>query len=281
MNDQQIYALMAKTPKIRAVQIADALDVDLEDVNEKLRFLVSMGDIVQSNGFSPNGHAAQVYDLSEKSRSRQGIAPLPAIQPPATEQSVASVEAPMMAPTPSAAPSAAPAASISPTSDEPGRAARALAFIETHGSATDAQLRAIMGLKDDVFPSSYLNMAVKAGKVVKVGREWKIGDGRPLRPLKRQPAFGVPLNLPGASPFDVPTPPPAAPKVKRQTAAPVPTEAPTPAPPAAPAQPLRCGVWLDGMFELRRGSVTTELTQAEAQVLRAFLNRVLPAEESA
>jgi hypothetical protein len=290
MDDQQIYALMAKTPKIRPVQIADALDQELDDVKEKLRYLVAMGNVVQRSGFSPNGHAAQVYDLSEQFKcSREGSELLGHIlsQVAPIAQTVPEVptQAPTIAPTPapSAAPVDTPAPATKPAKDEPGRAARALAFIETHGSATDAQLRALMGLPDDVWPSTYLSKDAQAGRVVKVGHEWRPGNGKPLRKLKRQPAFGGPLSLPGASPFDVPAPAPAVPKVKRQASKPVPADAPEPAPaaPAHAAPPLRCGVWLDGVFELRRGGVTTEeLTQAEALVIRDFLNRVLPAAAS-
>lgn len=266
MNDQQIYALMAKTPKIRAVQIADALDVELDDVKEKLRFLVSMGDVIESDGFSPNGHPAKVYNPSEKfKRSFDTVA---------AGQSAAT-EAPAVAPP-------APAAEAEPAKDEPGRAARALAYIELHGSATDAQLRALMGLPDDVWPSTYLSKDAQAGRVVKMGHEWKPGNGKPLRQLKRQPAFGGPLSLPGASPFDVAPPP--APKAKRQAVKPAPTKAPAPAAPAPTqtAPPFRCGIWLDDVIELRRGGATVDqLARDEALVLRDFLNRVLPAEESA
>lgn len=274
MTDQEIYALMAKTPKIRAVQIADALDVDLEDVNEKLRFLVAMGHVVPGRGFSPNGHTVQIYDLSEQFKgSPEGVALLGTVESAATDQPAMPAEAPAVAP----ALSAVLDAEIEAISDESGRTARALAYIETHGSATDAQLRALMGLRDSQYPSAYLSMAAQAGKVVKVGHEWKIGSGHPPQPLKRQPAFGTPLGLPGASPFDVPAPPPPAPKAKRQAAKSVSTDAPEPVP-AQSSSPLRCGVWHDGTCELRRGGATTELTQAEAMVVRDFLNRVLPAE---
>jgi predicted transcriptional regulator len=72
MNDQKIYELMFKTPGIRAVQIADALDAELVDVSEALKALVEIGDVVQSKGFSPNGRQAMIYNLSETfKRSRQ------------------------------------------------------------------------------------------------------------------------------------------------------------------------------------------------------------------
>jgi hypothetical protein len=275
MNDQQIYTMMAATPRIRAVQIADALGQELTEVSKALRLLVEIGDVVRTSGTTPEGSPTQYYDLSEQFWcSREGIALAAANdQTAATEVLTAA---------PAAAPLEIPTLitlqdpAVQPV--EPGRAARALTYIAEHGSATDVQLRVVMGLPDDVFPSSYLSKDAQAGRVVKVDREWKLGDGRPLRPLSRQPAFGAPLGLPGASPFDVPAPPPPAPKVRRQVVTPDPAEVPAPAPvtraPAAPA--LRCGVWLDGTFELRRGDVTTELTQAEALVLRDFLNRVLP-----
>lgn len=75
MNDQQIYALMAKTPGLRAVQIADALDQELVDVSNALRSLVEVGDVVQTKGIAPNGHQAMMYDLSDEfKKSREGKA---------------------------------------------------------------------------------------------------------------------------------------------------------------------------------------------------------------
>ena len=305
MSDQKIYALMAKTPKIRAVQIADALGKDLKVVSDTLRDLVEIGDVVQSKGFSPDGRPAQVYDLSESFKcSRAGSELLGHILtqvPPLTP--VASTAAPIDAPTvaPSAGPADAPVPATEPANDEPGRAARALAFIAENGSATDAQLRTLMGLRDDVYPSSYLTKDAQAGTVVKVGREWKLGDSVPLRPLTRQPAFGAPLGLLGATPFAALAAPPLAPpstpstppsKVKRQLA-PTPTPTPTLAP--APTAPIdsapvpvvtvpvfRCGLWSDGTLEMQRNGVTVAVVhEDEAETVLNFMDRLRPTREVA
>jgi hypothetical protein len=277
MNDQQIYTLIARTPGIRATEVADALGADLKEVSEKLRFLVELGDVVRSRGFTPEGSPAQVYELSEQFK----VSPMGMTLPASLEaESASAAPTPVPPVAPASAPSDEPVAEVKPGKEEPGRAARALAYIAAVGSATDAQLRVVMGLPDDVYPSSYLTKDAQAGKVVKIGREWKIGDGVPLRPLPRQPAFGAPLGLPGASPFDVPAPP--APKAKHQATA---TPAPAPDLPAdpVPAVPaFRCGLWSDGTLEMQRDGVTVAAVhEDEAETLLNFLDRVRPAKEAA
>jgi hypothetical protein len=63
MNDQQILEQLARHPESRAVQLADRLDVDLEDVQTALAALVAAGDVIASDGTSPAGFPCQLYRL--------------------------------------------------------------------------------------------------------------------------------------------------------------------------------------------------------------------------
>jgi hypothetical protein len=245
MNDQQIYTLMAKTPKIRAVQIADALDQELEDVQKALRPLVEIGDVVESDGRSPNGYPTKIYDLSDKfKRSWDGAAlAIPTFVPSQSEKLT--------------------------------KVAIAIAHLTEHGRATSTELRDVLGLADKKgSPSSYIKDALRDGRVKWDGKVYVLG-GAPCRA-----AFGGSLNLPGSTPFPPPFPPPAPPppatKTQRQPGTPGPVVS------VQTAQPFRCGMWLDDVIELQRGGATVDkLARDEALVLRDFLNRVLPTEESA
>jgi hypothetical protein len=153
-----------------------------------------------------------------------------------------------------------------------------------------------MALKDKDYPSSYLSGAMQAGKVVKMGGEWRPGDGRPLRPLTRQPAFGGALGLPGATPFAAPAAPPApsppssppvaAPKAERQAvaaAASVPDVPSDPPPvPVLKTPVFRCGLWSDGTLEMQRDGVTVAVVhEGEAETVLSFMDRLRPVREIA
>lgn len=295
MNDQQIYALMLATPALRAVQIADKLDVPLVDVSAALRSLVAVGDVVRSSGTAPNGQPAQLYDLSpefRKSRecvkltasiAAKGGGAIPATQAPAAPPAptpVAPAADPAPPPPPEAAkPTDAAPADVPRVAPPPGRQALAIAYIKEHGRATDAQLRVVMGLKKTEYPSAYLSRPAQLGQVAKVGHEWQVGDGKPVRSIAKLPPFGGSLGLPGATPF--PRAPAAA--APEQANAAAPTQALVVAElPVSPAAAFRCGLWSDGVIELQRNGVTVAAVQkGEAETLLKFLDRVLPGGEVA
>ena len=179
MNDQKIFELMAKTPGIRAVQIADALDAELVDVSAAMRSLVEVGDVVQSKGFSPNGHPAQIYDLSEAfKKSKEGLAILAAVTPKAEPAPLAvpvfAKPAPP-APAPVATPVFVPAAQPPTIGAGPSIADLGIAYIVKHGAVSQEDLRIAMRLGKGIYPSSYLLSAIRSGKVHKDGNFWKPG----------------------------------------------------------------------------------------------------------
>lgn len=246
MNDQQIQVLMAKTPDIRAVQISDALDKPLTDVSQALRSLVEVGDVVASKGFSPNGHPAQLYNLSDEFKKSKEYKSVMAI--------VAAQQPPAAAPSPVAArPAPAPVATpVFIPADQPtsSRAERGIAYITKHLRATQDDLRKAMGLSKAQYPAAFLSAAIRSGKLHKDGDIWKLGAA----PLDSVVEVG---NIAVASTDSSPIP---AAVVHAIAAAPV----------------FRCGLWSDGMLELQRnGSTVAVLEQQEGEQLVGFVNRML------
>lgn len=260
MNDEQLYTLIAKTPQIRAVQIADALNQELVDVSNALRPLVEVGDVIQSDGVSPKGNATQVYTLSKEFlRSAEGVAVMARVSEGSTPAGAAQAIAALRM-------------QASPKAPAGTRVSKAIAYIEQHGRATSIELREVMGLADRTgSPSAYLKCALDDGRVKWDGKQYLIGT--PKSPGK---AFGGALSLPGSTPHPALPMPAPRPQAAPQACA---TVQPQSAP-ALDAPAFRCGIWLDDVVELQRGDISLgKLPRAEALVLRDFLNRVLPAGE--
>lgn len=246
MNDQQIYQLMAKTPNIRAVQIADALDKDLSDVSEALRSLVTCGDVVAHTGEAPNRQPTRMYNLSDDfKRSKDGRALL-------TSVVGAMLAEPVPIPVP-ATPSPVPAAFPTPvfaTQDEMApvrtKAQVVIEHLTFHKSATDAEMRTVMGLPKTSTPRAYLQAHVKSGKIVRdAGGVWTLGDGTPLPPAGQSPSLrkynktkpGPVAQFKPTAKDPWPAPAPKAPEIKPQASPSTKEEAapmsqPEPKPPA-------------------------------------------------
>jgi hypothetical protein len=276
VNDQKIYALMLKTPGIRAVQIADALDKDLADVSAALRPLVEVGDVVQSKGLSPNGHPAMVYDLSDAFKKSREYKALVATLPQGQAQSTTPAAAVVLEPTSSPPPNEAATSKVD----------RAIAFITKFGAASDNELRDAMTLPAKASPLAYLASAVKAGRVVRDGSHWKLGNGQRQSvaskpaPMVKPDATAQPDdvanvltvgNIVVASRDSKPIPPAVVAAIASSS------EPAVALPPVAPAAPVfRCGLWSDGVLELQRDGMTVAtLEQAEGEQLASFVNRML------
>ncbi len=248
MDERKIFECIAKKqPGVRAVQISDLLDVPLSEVSEALRDLVEGGQLVRKSGFAPNGAPAQQYDFSESFKATNDYKAVMASVAPAS----VAFEVKSVAPVPNQP--AQKAVDVS-TSE------RLVAHILKTGGATDDQLRAAVGLKSTQYPSSYLSHAQKVGRITRRGVKWIPADGRaPALPPK---STNVPSFLAETKP--------AVPTVKPKEVPIVPPEKVS-----ASAQPLRCGIWSDGVVELQRGgSPIAFLSQDEADFMAAFLVRV-------
>lgn len=251
MNDQKIYTLMAKTPDIRAVQIADALDQELSDVSDALKSLVDVGDVVRHAGTAPNGQPTQLYNLSPsfvKSNEYKAI-----------KARLVDVATPTASGTPVPQPAASvisPAAPVSHVDD-------AIAFIRLSGKVSGAELKRHMGLNGAASPRNYLNTALRDGRLVRDGIYWMIGTAKPA---SKEPK---PKVAPAPETAAIPVPALPASEAQHQVA---PVSGPT----------FRCGLWSDGVLELQRdGETLAALTRAEGEQLSSFFNRMISTMEVA
>jgi hypothetical protein len=255
MNDQKIYTLMAKTPDIRAVQIADALDQELSDVSDALKSLVDVGDVVRHAGTAPNGQPTQLYNLSPsfvKSSEYKTI-----------KAGFVDVSTPIVA----AAPVPQPAASIIPPAAPVSRVDGAIAFIRLSGKVSGAELKRHMGLSGAASPGNYLNTALRDGRLARDGIYWMIG---PAKPANKEPEPKVAATTERA-PETAAIPVPALPANEAQHQV-APASSPT----------FRCGLWSDDVLELQRdGETLATLTRTEGEQLSSFFNRMISTMEVA
>lgn len=255
MNDQKIYTLMVKTPDIRAVQIADALDQELSDVSDALKSLVDVGDVVRHSGTAPNGQPTQLYNLSPsfvKSNEYKAI-----------KARLVDVATPMAAvPT-----GPHPAASIIAPAVPVSRVDDAIAFIRLTGKVSGAELKRHMGLSGAASPGNYLNTALRDGRLARDGIYWMIG---PAKPAGKQPAPNVAATIePTLETAVIPVPALPASEALHQVA---PANGPT----------FRCGLWSDDVLELQRdGETLATLTRTEGEQLSSFFNRMISTMEVA
>lgn len=279
MTDQKIFSLMLKTPNIRAVQIADALDQTLTAVSAALRGMVDAGDVLSSKGVAPNNVTCMVYNISDDGklssdyraayamslRASGPVAPAAvavAVAMPAPVPAPEPIPAPMPAPTVAIA-LTAPAASIDraaptvPAAPTVGfvssgtRVDRAIEFIHKNGGATNAQLRTAMGLQATQSPGQFLKPATKNGRIVYSDMLWSLGNRAPVA---------------AAAPVVVPVPTSALLPVVAPAVAVAPaTAALVQAVPASlrAATVYRCGLWSDGALELQRDGVTVAMLSHE------------------
>lgn len=270
MNDQQILTLIAKTPKISASELANALKAELKDVSAALRLLVDVGDLAKSTRFGKQGRQCQVYELTDEfRRSRAGKDLLVGI---GNEAAAAPAPAPEHAGT--VKPPAAAAASAAPPAAIGSKVDRAIACIREHGQATVDQLRAAMDLPAHAAPTSYLTSATKNGRVIRDGDVWKLGPGQHARPAPQ----------PETKPADVAnvvTVGNVILAMRDSTAVPAEvkaavTELRKPAPVdealGASSEEYRVGIWSDGTIELQlNGEEVVRMTESELAIINEFM----------
>lgn len=250
MNNEAILEQIALNPNCRAVQLADWLDLDLEDVQASLAALRAVGDVAATPGTSPAGSPCQLYDLTAKFQASDKGAHL------ATKVSAAKFR-----------------------QGRPGlsKVALAIEYVRERGVATSSELHALLALKPTEVASSYLAGALSDGRLVKDGKNWTAGAIKPVAST----AKSIPPAA-DAKPVEVPvfTAPPAS------KPAPTPEPAPKPAPGVEPGKPsmgstYRCALWSDGILEVQKdGETVVEMPKAAGESLAAFLGRLADEREA-
>ncbi len=252
MTNEQILELIGTKPGIRTVEISDRLDCDIEQLQDMLMDLFRSGLIVARDIIGPNKRPAKAYWL-------KGVAQVAASTTPAEIE----------------------------ITDETGPAKSkvelAIRFVAANGNATSADLHKLLKLKPTDYASSYLNSALKDGRLVKEGKIWTLGTGVPCV---------APAGMENKGPFEAPTvstrlesaaPPPVI-TVKIETpaeAAPasaVLDEEAKPLPIAAPSTPIpgfSCALWSHGELQMvRDGAELAKLTADETKQLCEYLDRL-------
>jgi hypothetical protein len=250
MKDSKMCALIAAQPYIRAVQIADAMEMGIEEVEDELRPHVNRGHMVTKDVLAPNGRSVAGYAFSNEFRKNEVYAAIMAqSQPQATalSMSAGSTAAAQLSTTVAAqnVERTVDRAPIATGALPPDQAARPLSratvvvdFIRANGSATQEQVRDLLKLKPKEQPTSVLSSAVKTRRLVKQGNLWTLGTN--VSEMRSAPA--------AKSPAKALIPAPAG---------------------------FRCGCWSDGDVELQRGGQQLAvLTMDECRVIARMVEAV-------
>jgi hypothetical protein len=267
VDSTKMLEMIRLSPGIRTMQLCDQLDEEIDDIEIALQRELRHSVIQSHDVIAPNKRRATGFTIA-------GV-PLPVDTVPAArlpEASIPKVEKREPMPKPLT------------------KVAKAIAFIKEHpdGIATGAQLSVLLALKPTEVPSNYLASALKNYRLVKEGKNWRIGTGIP--PAKDVVAEKLPVVA-----F------PAVPDAAKTASVPenvqvdsVPSLSPPPAPaqscvdvpsflrpliPAitVPSDPERfqCAVWSSGELQLVRGErVVIKLSAEETRTVREYLSRV-------
>jgi hypothetical protein len=254
MYTESILAAIAARPGIRAVEIADQVDCELEAVERSIKDEIDVGNVRREIITAPNGKPTCAFWMkgvssvvSVPSIPKSQAQPAQSVAPVATK-----VEAP--APSPAAivpldepAPPEAQAAQPVPVPEQeipvtrPPAAATptrtkvdlCMEFIRSQPdhAATDDDFRALLGLRRDQHPSVYLSTQRKRGDIHKDIDVWRLG---PRKTVASQPAPEL-----------------VAPDMDAE---------------------FRCALWSDGELQLARGEqIAMRLSAAEVGRLREYL----------
>jgi hypothetical protein len=224
--------LIAKRPGIRAVEIADQVDCEIEAVEWSIQDELSAGRIRREIIMAPNGRPTSAFWLGEQPVAAEPapvvIEPKVQITPPA---SPASVPAPAAAASTPAIPAASPPPLVAPPTKTKVELAMEFVRGQTSRTATDDELRAVMGLAKDRHPASFLSTQLKRGYLIKRDGLWHLREGRQEEAQPQPPAPERPVSA-----------------------------------------EFRCALWSDGELQLARGEQTAmRLTAVEVGQLREYL----------
>jgi hypothetical protein len=241
---EQTLEAIRKTPKLRNVQIADAIDCDIDEVNTVLRELVQSTQLLAEKVEAPNGLKDIGYSINPAYLGWTTGAPA-ASNPNSSWR--------------------APGKGVE-QAEAAGRTKvqMAIDYLTAHDTATDDQLRDAMGLETKYTPSQYLGPAVKSGRITRDGKNWRLGTG-----VK-------PVNVRHASTQTEKARPPA-PATGAAMAAKLPRK---PAPPHIPQNAVVSSLaigdlqiieWQAGNLVISANDNTVDLKPAQVKALTAFV----------
>lgn len=239
---EKLLTLIANAPMMRTVQIADRLDISVDEVDNLLRQSLQAGHIIEHEVEAPNNRKAMAYELSAQYTAGNAL-----------------TTAPRADSDPIAATLATPPGSRAMTTRELTKVERAIEYLRKNGPSSSAQLHAELALGEGVHVSSYLGSAMRTGRLWRDGQTWSI-PGRASTPPANIQKFSSINSAP--APVEL-------------------NEATQPAVPAATAPhqaangaSFRCALWSDGTFEIQRdGATVARLQPHEHITVMATLQR--------
>ncbi|HEY0843786.1 MAG TPA: hypothetical protein VGE12_00355 [Noviherbaspirillum sp.] len=233
-----ILELIVKRPGIRAVEIADQVDCDTDMVQPAIQAEIDAGRIVVHDVTAPNSRPAKAYVPSPdlvKEYSGHAVETKPAMPTNVLEQLTKVGEKELTA----------------TTREGKTKTARAMEYLQIHGSADNAKMREVLDIGEKANPRAYLLNKLKKGTVAFDGKTWTLGNGTPAADVSNRRAES---HAPVA---------PVSAVDEEQTEQEASNEA-----------QFACALWSDGDLQLvRDGEVVGILSKTETEILRRYLNR--------
>lgn len=162
MYTKQILDLIGKRPGIRLAEIADAVDCEAQMVEVSIKDQLANGAVIAEKIEVPNARPTWAYRLRDAA-------------PAASPAPLKAVDTMPRAPAPAAQVTPAPVrAAVAPKRT---KVELAMDFIRSRPNqqATDAELREVMSLGKDRFPSTFLSTQRANGEIHKDGAYWRLG----------------------------------------------------------------------------------------------------------
>ena len=219
----KLLELIAKVPLMRTVQIADRLDVTIDQADELLRQGIQAGQIIEHEVDAPNNRKAMAYELSAQYMAANALA-----QPSKPLER-----------------STLPVALVSGdrSTRPPTKVDRAIAYVLKNGPSSSTQLHAELGLAEGVHVSSYLGTAVRDGRMLRDGNTWSLPGAGTVAPADIPKFSTIRSALQAAK---------SAPQQERETVDTAQQESGATGATGA----FRCALWSDGTFEIQRNGAT-------------------------
>jgi len=149
----RILALIKAHPGINDAEISDKLEIEQDLVFKILRSALEDGYLTSSAITPPNGRPIRAYRHTGKEERREA---------PVTMKNLPLADQP---------------ASIAPTKPD-----LAIQYLEKHGTATNKELAAAIGLKKGYTPFQFLKSSITAGRLKYADGIWKLGPAKSPKP---------------------------------------------------------------------------------------------------
>lgn len=191
VDKKMVMDLIRRQPGVRSVEIADELDMDVEQVHRLLVDEIGAGTIVVKQLTAPGGKALNSYHFSPQAQSATAPVALAALAIGTASATPVTVSA--------SAEKQAPETAWERRASPKMRTELAIDYLRTCGAAgaRSQELAAAMGLRADQSPSNFLRTARERGQVIAADGRWRIVESA----VAHSPAKAPAIPEPGAAAF--------------------------------------------------------------------------------